>query len=783
MVARVLLVVVVFICGAEAVPFANGADLEAAVVNCLAYDITGVACCGSAHDPGCGEPSTARCFVAGCDEMPLWNTSSVTNMDSMFQDTSAFNADISGWDTSSLTWDYNGKGDMFLGATAWLASYARLDIAGSSTDGPPSAWYLVPFANHEDLKDAVDACLDYDPTGIACCSKTHDASCDSSNVAERRCGVAGCHEMPLWNTSSVWIMRSMFEGAVAFNADISGWVTSSVTNMHRMFWGATSFNTDISAWDTSSVQTMGQMFYGAISFNADISGWDTADEDYDNVAWSSVFEGATAWLASCSRSGESTDGPPSAWNCTWSPPPSPPPPSPPPPASNSTNVLSISVDGAIIALGHSHSCALLADGKVNCWGENHKGQLGDGTTDDSTHPVEVSSITTATSVALGFRHSCALLTDGKVVCWGDNEDATGDGFGQLGDGTTTSSSTTPVEVSNITTATSIALGDFHSCAVLTDGNIKCWGYNNYGMLGDGTTTDSTTPVEVLGITTALSVALGGMGHSCAVLTDGKVKCWGQNDSGQLGDGTTTHSSTPVEVSGITMATSIALGDAHSCAVLTDGTVKCWGRNSNGQLGDGTSTSRYTPVEVSGITSAANIDLGSYHSCAVLTDGKVKCWGQNDSGQLGDGTTTDRTTPVEVSGITTSTSISLGTFHSCAVLTDGKVMCWGNNAQGEVGDGTWNQRLSPVEVVGLLLSPSPPPPSSNATAVPPPASNTNNVTSPPPVSSNATAVPPPPRSPSPPPPLKSFVFLADYESSAGRASILTALVVVSILSAL
>ena len=142
---------------------------------------------------------------------------------------------------------------MFLGASAWLASYARLDVAGSSADGPPSAWYRVPFANEDDLKDAVSACLDYDPTGIACCSKTRDTNCDSSNVADRRCGVAGCMEMPLWNTSSVTDMGYMFHNATVFNADISGWDTSSVTDMGYMFAYASAFNADISGWDTSSV--------------------------------------------------------------------------------------------------------------------------------------------------------------------------------------------------------------------------------------------------------------------------------------------------------------------------------------------------------------------------------------------------------------------------------------------------------------------------------------------------------------------------------------------------
>jgi len=384
-----------------------------------------------------------------------------------------------------------------------------------------------------------------------------------------------------------------------------------------------------------------------------------------------------------------------------------------PSASDSSDNAVTNAEVTEIALGGYHSCAVLTDGKVKCWGKNDYGQLGDGATTDRTTPVDVSGITTATSLALGYSHSCALLTDGKVKCWGKNSN------GQLGDGTTTDS-TTPVDVSGITKATSVALGDDHSCALLTGGKVKCWGLNRHGELGDGTTIDSVVPVEVSGITTATSIALGGY-HSCALQTGGSIKCWGNNPYGQIGDGTTSYSvTTPAEVSGIMTATNLALGPAHSCAVLTDGKVKCWGFNNVRQLGDGTTTDSTTPVEVSGITSATSIAMGGKHSCAMLTDGKVKCWGNNYYDQLGDGTmpilysnqetitegcSSFGCSPVEVLGITTATSIALGGRHSCAMLTDGKVKCWGKNSNGQLGDGITTERSTPVAVSGITTSSS------------------------------------------------------------------------------
>jgi alpha-tubulin suppressor-like RCC1 family protein len=301
----------------------------------------------------------------------------------------------------------------------------------------------------------------------------------------------------------------------------------------------------------------------------------------------------------------------------------------------------------------------------------------------------------AKQVSAGYGHTCALTSAGGVKCWGWNTS------GQLGDGTTITRSI-PVDVTGLTSGvTAISAGYLHTCALTSNGGVKCWGENDSGELGDGSTTNRHTPVVVSGLTSGVTTISAGYSHTCALTSAGGVKCWGDNELGQLGDGTTTNQTTPVDVSGLTSGViAVSAGHFHSCAITSTGDVKCWGLNGVGQLGDGTTTNHYTPVDVSGLTSgAAAISARGDFTCTLTSAGGVKCWGDNRDGQLGNGTTSESTTPVDVSSLANGvTAVSAGGKHTCALTSSGGVKCWGDNEYGQLGDGTTTNRSTPVDVV-------------------------------------------------------------------------------------
>ena len=307
------------------------------------------------------------------------------------------------------------------------------------------------------------------------------------------------------------------------------------------------------------------------------------------------------------------------------------------------------------------------------------------------------------SISVGNISGCVLTSSGGVKCWGMNLQMISDiHTGVEATGTAIGGSAL-ADVSEFPNGVSaIAVGSEHVCALIAGGGVKCWGLNPNGQLGDGTLTSHHKPEYVSGLTSGVSAITAGYDYNCVLTVGGGVKCWGDNQDGQLGDGTRTNRRMPVDVSGLTSGVSaIAAGDNQTCALTAGGGVKCWGNNSVGQLGDGTTTSHPTPVDVIGLTSGVKaIAVGAYNVCALTLGGGVKCWGINDEGAVGDGTTTNRLTPVDVSGLTRGVSaIDSGiTAWYCALTAGNRIKCWGSNYYGRLGDGTITTRLTPVDVV-------------------------------------------------------------------------------------
>ena len=357
-----------------------------------------------------------------------------------------------------------------------------------------------------------------------------------------------------------------------------------------------------------------------------------------------------------------------------------------------------------VGAGGEYTCVLMSNGTESCTGRNQFGQLGNGSMNNSNVPVAVTGLGSIAHLVPGDEFSCALITDGSIQCWGTGEK------GQRGDGTFTTWSVSPAAVTGVTTAVAAGAGYNHACAVLADGTLQCWGDNAHGQLGDSMAeTQSALPVNVGGISSPLAIAVGGF-HTCVLIADRSVRCWGQNGQGQVGDGTMDDAPAPVPVSGLSSVVSLALGGTHSCALLTDGTVQCWGNGYDGQLGNGTFDPSSTPVPVSGVTNAVAVAAGWAHTCALLQDGRVRCWGEGVNGELGDGTATSSPTPVAVAGVSGATAITAGWWHHSCAIAGGSVKCWGANDWGQLGNGTQTPSASPVAMsaAGLTWSSDTPP---------------------------------------------------------------------------
>lgn len=356
--------------------------------------------------------------------------------------------------------------------------------------------------------------------------------------------------------------------------------------------------------------------------------------------------------------------------------------------------------GIVVAdVGDQHGCLIRSDGKIFCWGRNGNGQLGDGSTTDQPSLESATEmgggVAFPTAVSAGGDHSCAVDVNGTVWCWGQGTN------GELGNGAT-SDQTSPGAFILPTglKARGVSAGFLSTCAVVTNGRIYCSGSNSSGQLGDTTTTNRSTPVAVkLDASTFLadSVQVGvGDFHACSLSGTGRVRCWGS----AVANGTSSARSTPSSElsfgsdpsSNPNLVRAISVNGSFACALIADGAVRCWGQNESGQLGDGTTTASATPVQVSGLSNVVSISTGVFHACAILADGNTRCWGLNSTGQLGDGSTTNRSTPQAISvgseAISTLTGLNF-TFY----LSHGGVSSSGADNAGQLGNGSSSTTLT------------------------------------------------------------------------------------------
>ena len=389
----------------------------------------------------------------------------------------------------------------------------------------------------------------------------------------------------------------------------------------------------------------------------------------------------------------------------------------------------LSVEAGRIDAGFLHSCAIVDDDTVRCWGHGGHGGLGYGNTNDigddetpgSAGPVDLGTGRTAKAVGTGRQHTCAILDDDGVRCWGAGNN------GRLGYGNTNvigddevPGSVGPVDLGAGRTAGAITAAADHTCAILDDDTVRCWGSGDFGQLGyatgaaigDDETPGSVGPVDIGAGRTAKAITAADL-HTCAVLDDGSVRCWGYGANGRLGyghgytvgDDETPGTVAPVDLGVGRTAKAVSAGGHHTCAVLDDGSVRCWGHGNNGRLGYGNTNDigddetpgTVGPVDL-GVGHTANaVSAGEHHTCALLDDGSVRCWGYANSGRLGYGNANDigddetpgTVGPVDLGAGRTAKAIAAGNDHTCAILDDDTVRCWGGGTFGRLGYGNTN----------------------------------------------------------------------------------------------
>jgi alpha-tubulin suppressor-like RCC1 family protein len=351
-----------------------------------------------------------------------------------------------------------------------------------------------------------------------------------------------------------------------------------------------------------------------------------------------------------------------------------------------------------LALGLIHGCALRNDGRVYCWGSNDNGALG---TPPETDPErgsakEVPGVNNGVALYAGGATTCLSRQIGAPLCWGQSftEDLGGGGYSHI-------ARSSPQTIDVLSDIAQLSLGEAFTCAQLADGEVRCWGHNYRGQLGDGTRASRAAPESALissarVMRDALQIA-SGLEHSCALDQTRGVWCWGKALANDASDQSPDDALSATRIP-LTNVVEVDVGRTHACALRAGGLVSCWGDNGVGQLGDGSTRGSESPVSVVGLSDAVDIALGGSRSCALKATGQVACWGYGEDGSLGTGSAGTQISPALVAELDDAYAIDSGDGVTCALSASRGTLCWGYNANGQVGDGTTETRARPVPVI-------------------------------------------------------------------------------------
>jgi alpha-tubulin suppressor-like RCC1 family protein len=353
---------------------------------------------------------------------------------------------------------------------------------------------------------------------------------------------------------------------------------------------------------------------------------------------------------------------------------------------------------SLVTAGYFHSCGLDLAGRAYCWGGNTWGTLGDGSVAASNRPVAVAGGYQFATIESGAGHTCGVTDSGQIYCWGLNDE------GQAGQNWVEPAIVEPTRLPGAQFWVDVSAGHDHSCALTHDGAAWCWGDNFTGQLGSGDTfAKSFQPVRVAS-SEAFTKVVAGYYQSCALAESGRMLCWGRNDEGQIGDGSTENRLTPVQVDGDLTFRALGGGDAFMCGITTQGSTWCWGSNRNGEQGDPALPNQYVPARVEGLPGltkiygaggAFTLPSAPAYACGLTSGGEVWCWGGAIRGGLWDGPTEG---PIRVAEGMRFRNLGLGSEHLCGVTDDGWAFCGGGNYAGQLGDGTSRDRPDMVGVV-------------------------------------------------------------------------------------